>query len=697
MHVRTGFFRRSLARALLSVAAAGVLLYGGLTALTAGTAGAVAPRAIILATTVATYTGPGSNIEETYLKSQGYTVTLVTATAWASMTTSQFATYRLIVFGDPDCGGVQLLTAAVANESTWMPAVNGNVIIIGTDPVFHHLAGLTGPLVLIQKGLDFAGGQTGKTGLYLDLSCYYTGTAPGTSAPILNGIESGFQLSGTPCVATVDVVATNSLISGLTNTDLSHWTCSVHEYMTTWPSDFVPIAIDTTATTPTYTAPDGTSGDPYIMGRGSGLVAGNISLSPAAGSQTVGSTYTLTALVQSGGSPVTGATVTFTCSSGPNAGDTSTATTNSSGDATFTYSSSTAGTDVWHASFVDTNNNTETSNTASVTWTPVALIATTLSPNAATGDYHDSTSVSAKLTKTATGAGIAGQSVSFTLNASETCSGTTNATGVASCSIAPSGEAAGAYTLVASFAGGSGYATSTGTATFTVTHEQTGLAYTGTTSVVNGHSITMSAKLTTDDPAAGTALGTKLVTFSLGTGAGAQSCSGTTNATGVATCTVTPVNQAVGTAPVKASFAEDTWFLPATATSTVSVFAPEAVGAFVIGNLSAAKVSATQYFWGSQWAKMNKLRGGMAPNSMKGFADSPSSMTCGGTWTSRTGNSSAPPATITGTIEVIVSSTVTQKGSVLSGTITHIFLVQVSGYGPAPGHVGTGTIVGTVC
>jgi hypothetical protein len=43
----------------------------------------------------------------------------------------------------------------------------------------------------------------------------------------------------------------------------------------------------------------------------------------------------------------------------------------------------------------------------------------------------------------------------FSLNRSETCTGTTNASGVASCPVTP-GEAAGNYTLSGSFAGDSG-------------------------------------------------------------------------------------------------------------------------------------------------------------------------------------------------------------------------------------------------
>jgi hypothetical protein len=47
---------------------------------------------------------------------------------------------------------------------------------------------------------------------------------------------------------------------------------------------------------------------------------------------------------------------------------------------------------------------------------------------------------------------------------------------------------------------------------------------------------------------------------------------------------------------------------------------------------------------------------------------------------------------------VIVSTNVQKNGSTISGTIAHIVVVEVGpGYGPDPGHEGTGKIVGIVC
>jgi hypothetical protein len=59
--------------------------------------------------------------------------------------------------------------------------VNGNVLVIGTDPVFHSGGVLTsGPGQLIAHGIDFTLAQAGKTGAYIDLSCAYGDMAANT-------------------------------------------------------------------------------------------------------------------------------------------------------------------------------------------------------------------------------------------------------------------------------------------------------------------------------------------------------------------------------------------------------------------------------------------------------------------------------------------------------------------------------------
>lgn len=92
------------------------------------------------------------------------------------------------------------------------------------------------------------------------------------------------------------------------------------------------------------------------------------------------------------------------------------------------------------------------------------------------------------------------------------------------------------------------------------------------------------------------------------------------------------------------------------------------------------------------------MTSGSGPNNFKGFENSVALPTCGSTWTSTTGNSSNPPATVPAFMAVIVSSNVTQSGSTISGNVQKVVIVQTApGYGPSPGNSGYGTIVAVIC
>jgi hypothetical protein len=143
-----------------------------------------------------------------------------------------------------------------------------------------------------------------------------------------------------------------------------------------------------------------------------------------------------------------------------------------------------------------------------------------------------------------------------------------------------------------------------------------------------------------------------------------------------------------------------------TATCTVIVFAfPTATGAFVIGDLADPLpiVGDSVTWWSSQWAQLNPMSGGPAPASMKGFAgfeDNPlgTPRTCGSSWTTDTGNATPPPPSVPAFMGVLVSSKITQNGSIITGNIKQVVVVKTDpGYAPDPGHTGTGTIVTIVC
>jgi hypothetical protein len=188
----------------------------------------------------------------------------------------------------------------------------------------------------------------------------------------------------------------------------------------------------------------------------------------------------------------------------------------------------------------------------------------------------------------------------------------------------------------------------------------------------------------------------RTVTFTLGT-VTPQSCSATTDSTGTAACSITPVAQPLGPGTVSANFAGDAFYLPSSATAQTLLFAFLDHGSFVVGDLSD---TGSVTFWDAQWWKANALSGGAAPASFKGFANTLSTTppTCGGNWSTAPGNSSAPPATVPSFMAVVGSSTATQSGSDIAGNIGEIVVVQTApGYAPDPGHSGTGTVVAVLC
>jgi hypothetical protein len=134
----------------------------------------------------------------------------------------------------------------------------------------------------------------------------------------------------------------------------------------------------------------------------------------------------------------------------------------------------------------------------------------------------------------------------------------------------------------------------------------------------------------------------------------------------------------------------------ADATSYVVVYeyANQTGGSFVVGDQSGGP---SVYFWGSQWAAQNPISGGTGPSSFKGFAEN-SAQSCGQTFTTRTGDSSSPPATLPSYVAVAVSKSVSKSRSTISGTVDKLVVVKTDpGYGPDPGSPGTGRIVATIC
>ena len=220
--------------------------------------------------------------------------------------------------------------------------------------------------------------------------------------------------------------------------------------------------------------------------------------------------------------------------------------------------------------------------------------------------------------------------------------------------------------------------------------------YIGPTVILNGSNATLSGRLLEDDgpPVIG-----RTVNFTLG----AQACSGVTNPSGIASCTVA-VSSALGTSiPITANFAGDAFYLPSSDADTAIVFAFPSKGVFLVGDTSAASGGVVEW-WGHSWSNNNVLSGGSAPSAFKGFGldvalptTSPPAV-CGVPWSTAPGNSPAPPDTVPAYMGVLVSSAASKTGSSISGNTTSIVVVQVDpGYAGNPGKPGKGTVIATFC
>jgi cysteine-rich repeat protein len=222
-------------------------------------------KVLILAASV---TGGSNSVEAVAARSLGYTVEVVSDAAWAAKSSADFAGYRAIILGDATCAGsLGLISAASKSRGVWGPVVDGNVIIVGTDPVYHYKDLVT------KNAVQFAAAQGGRTGAYINLSCYYHDTEPMTPVPVLEPFGA-FTVTGVGCYDDAHMVASHPALSGLTDTLLSRWACSVHEAFDSFPAaNFTPLVI---ARDPVYGArlpgsldfADGSHGVPYILARG---------------------------------------------------------------------------------------------------------------------------------------------------------------------------------------------------------------------------------------------------------------------------------------------------------------------------------------------------------------------------------------------------------------------------------------------
>jgi hypothetical protein len=210
------------------------------------------------------------------------------------------------------------------------------------------------------------------------------------------------------------------------------------------------------------------------------------------------------------------------------------------------------------------------------------------------------------------------------------------------------------------------------------------------------HPVFSTATVTATFNACGQPLANAAVDFSVAAGPNAgRTGSGATNGQGQASFSYSSTQ--VGTDTVTASISNPAGVIDSNPVTVIWTAGFAQGGVFVIGDLENVEGGAA-YWWGAQWWKQDPLSGGLAPASFKGFENSNPAPWCGDTWTTRPGNSSRPPKSVSPYMAVIVASHVTKSGPTISGDVVGIVVVKTDpGYGPNPGHRGTGTIVATLC
>ena len=413
-------------------------------------------------------------------------------------------------------------------------------------------------------------------------------------------------------------------------------------------------------------------------------------------------------LTDKSGNPLSGRAVTFTL--GPNAGESCSATTNGSGEAScsltpgqmpgsgYTIVAEFAG-DGQYNSSSDSKPFTINKEQSTLTYT-----------GATTSDYHDVFTASAILREDSSGPLLAGRSVTFTLGVGDMCSAITNGAGEASCPIKPT--QVGPLNIVASFAGDAFYLPSGATKPFAVTPEETTMTYTGPTLILAGSGgATLTATMVEDgandndgDGGSSAPFPAQVVTLSIGT----QSCLGTTDAAGNVSCTIPSVTVPLGPETVGASFAGDAYYAASSAQKQAIVFAFPPYGAFALGDktVAAATPSTSVTWYWDTWRQPNVLSGGGAPDAFQGFINTITLPTtspptqCGSNWTTPSYYTAAqaPLHSIPSYMGTIVTSSVKRVGDTLSGNTVGIVIVKTDpGAYKNPPLRGTGTIVATFC
>ncbi|MGC8638403.1 MAG: beta strand repeat-containing protein [Isosphaeraceae bacterium] len=386
-----------------------------------------------------------------------------------------------------------VVTASFAGDANYLSAAtaSGNLTV---DPAALSLVNVSGGAVL-----------GGSATLVAKLTSQVTdqGVAGAGISFSLHGAYAGTAVTGTDGVAT---------LTGVPSTD---------------PLGLDPGAVVASFTgNPNYTIAGDVTGNLLVSRWASSL--GNVS-----GSVVVGGPATLTATFTSNGQGVPGVPISFTLD-GASAG---TAVTDSSGVATL-QGIATADMGGTHAGAVAASFAGDTDYTASGgVGNLLATAAATELSTSANASFGGGVTLIAKLSSLVTGQGIAGETVSFSLNGLSEGMAVTGSNGVATLSIAATSDAAGTYqgVVTAGFAGDISYMTSSATGNLVVSPAATSVASVSGSADYGGMA-TLTATLTSQ--VTGDSITGELMSFTLDgvtVGTAVSDGQGVATLTGVAT------------------------------------------------------------------------------------------------------------------------------------------------------------------
>lgn len=194
---------------------------------------------------------------------------------------------------------------------------------------------------------------------------------------------------------------------------------------------------------------------------------------------------------------------------------------------------------------------------------PGASVSSTSYTGPTTGTYGHVEVLSGRLVDAATSRGLGGEPLAFKLGA-QSCIGTTEESGVASCSITLQ-QAPGDVTVRASFAGDATYNSSADSQPFAIVAAATSVSYSGSLSSEYYEPFTAAATLADRDD--GTVISGQTISFTIG---GIDGCSAMTDAAGRAACSIAPT-QPAGDYQIAAQFTGTSLYQPSSDVEPFSI------------------------------------------------------------------------------------------------------------------------------